>query len=202
MDVLSLSNIIKDVGIAVVVGAAFIYMSLYNNKKNNAIQERIMGQYDSKLLEIIEILKSEVINILKTVDMHMEHIYETMNGDMYRRISVTAVYSFRASIINIMTLIYDVKRDNNLEDKDYVENKVRMSLENLFNERKEKLSAYIFNGKNLSEYVDKEWIEKLNTFCLKAVYDGKNFDLRCYLNPVENIYKDIELKFLNKIKNG
>ena len=167
------------------------------NKKYNEIIDRIVIQQDN-ILKIIE----QSVNKANTGIKRISDIISEESHRRFNQITVTAGYSFIANMYGVLTLIADIKRDNNISDRKHVEDKIRMGLENLYNDRLEKFSIFDHNGHVLSSYADKAWIEPVYKFALKSVLDGKPFELRTYLNPLKVIYKDIELKFLYNIKKG
>ena len=194
MDILNLSKLIQEVGIAAVVGASFIYISILNSRKFNAIFDRILKQNESTL--------KEVISMLKDTKEDVEHIGESMSGDKYPKISVTLYFAFKWSELEILNLIDGVKKENSIDDIEQIQSKIRLILQNLYNERDEKLSIYVYNGKKIGEYIDTEIIEVIFSFCLKSVLDKKPFDMQYYMNQLNSIYKEVELNTLKRIKNG
>jgi hypothetical protein len=159
------ARLIAELGVLVVLAAAYIYTSLKNQKT------------------LTEIKNLQTQNVTD-----MSQLKEAMTGEVYRQVRVVARYSFVSNKFNVLMLIDDIKRNNHLDNKTYIEGKVKRALDNLYDDRKENFDAFFYRGKKLSYYVEEVWKNDIYEFCLRAVYDEKPFDIKNYINTPIQIF--------------
>jgi hypothetical protein len=91
------ARLIAELGVLVVLAAAYIYTSLKNQKT------------------LTEIKNLQTQNVTD-----MSQLKEAMTGEVYRQVSVVARYSFVSNKFNVLMLIDDIKRNNHLDNKTYI----------------------------------------------------------------------------------
>lgn len=186
---------VSNLGAMVVVTAIFIVLasalmiSQYLWTRN--IINKIINQHESNMKTLIEGQQSQN-------DMLVD-LSEGLRVETKVRLRAIINVYFDLAIERICSLIKQVREENNISNKEAVERKVRIRVNNLYKDHKVDLESFTYRGRKLSTYLLEEWIEQVIQEVLKEVYhkDGPS-NRRAYF-AVQALYTNYKQEILSSL---
>lgn len=187
---------ISDYGALVVIGAAFIVLSVL-------MWVAIFNWFKKMVDKSINLNNRTVASIEKKTDNInglLIDIAESLKPTTLQQIKHISTAYFDLAIDKCVRIVNKVKTENHIVDVVATKAKIHDLVTNLHEDRNSKFDVYNYRGKPLSEYTSREWIEWVSDVIEKEVYSEKNNEARTATN-VSTVYEKIKLDFYKKI-NG
>ena len=86
--------------------------------------------------------------------------------------------------------VYKIRKDNNIQDKEFVRIKLTSIITNAYNERNMRVDIITYKGKKLSSYINPAWLSKVIEIAFEAVYDDAMDYIRL-TDRLDIIYKEV-----------
>lgn len=192
--VTEVSKSIGDFGALIVIGAAFIVLSLAmwiaifkwfksiidNTMKNNA---KMMG---------------ELLETTNTQNDLLNEIADGMRPTTLLQIKSISNTCFDLSVERVCRIIKKVREENHIVDKEATRAKIRTLLCNLHEDRNSRFDNTRFKGKTLTQYTSPQWVEWVAEVVENEVYAEVQNNARAFTN-VEAVYAKIRLDFYHRL---
>lgn len=193
-DVQLVAKNITDLGLMAVTAAFFLVLS--------GLMWLLIFKWFKKIIDdLIQSIKSMMTDLLsetrKQNDM-LNDISEGMRSETRERLKTLSSTFFDLAMYRVLSFIKRVKKENHIADKEATLNKINRFLTNLHSDRKSKFDNFSSRGRNLSEFVNPEWVVKVSDVVEKEVYDDEPNEDRTYSN-VKNVYDDIKVDFYERV---
>ena len=193
-DVQLVAKNITDLGLMAVTAAFFLVLS--------GLMWLFIFKWFKKIIDdLIQSIKSMMGDLLsetrKQNDM-LNDISEGMRSETRERLKTLSSTFFDLAMYRVLAFIKRVKKENHIDNKEATISKIKRFLTNLHNDRKSKFDNFSSRGKNLSEFVNPDWINKVTEVVEKEVYDDEPNEDRTYSN-VKNAYDDIKVDFYETV---
>lgn len=185
---------ISDYGILVVIGAAFIVLSLL---MWIAIFKWFRGIIDNTVKGNAEMIDA----LLKKTDMQNDTLNEIADGlrpSTLLQIKSISNTCFDLSTEKVCRIIKKVREENHIVDKEATKAKIRTLLCNLHEDRNSRFDNTRYKGNTLTHYTSPEWIDWVAEVVENEVYAENVNNARAYTN-VEAVYSKIKLDFYHRL---
>ena len=142
---------------------------------------------------------SELLKETRTQNEMLADISEGLLPETQLRIKNISGLAFDLATEKVCRLIKKIREENHIVNKEATKKKIRKLLTNIYEDRNSKFDTFIYHGKKLSEYSNREWIEQVAKVVEDEIYNesGAN-NGRAYTN-VSAIYENIKLDFYHRL---
>lgn len=195
---------ISDYGILIMIGAAYLILSI-------SMMVAIFKWFKSIINQLLEDSKQsskrqqeswkDLLNETRKQNEMLTDLSEGLRTETQLRIRNLSGFAFDLSVEQACRLIKKIREENHVADKEATREKIRKSLTVLHEDRKSRFDPYSYRGKRLSDYCNSEWIEQVAKVVEAEIYstDGQN-NGRAYTN-VKLAYDDIKTDFYHKLNS-
>lgn len=195
---------ISDYGILIMIGAAYLILSI-------SMMVAIFKWFKSIINQLLEDSKQsskrqqeswkDLLNETQKQNEMLTDLSEGLRTETQLRIRNLSGFAFDLSVEQVCRLIKKIREENHVADKEATREKIRKSLTVLHEDRKSRFDPYSYRGKRLSDYCNSEWIEQVAKVVEAEIYstDGQN-NGRAYTN-VKLAYDDIKTDFYHKLNS-
>lgn len=165
------------------------FMNMVNGLMDS--QKKINEDYKDTMKQLLEETRAQ--------NIRLNIIADGLTPETLLRIKTVSNMCFDLSVEKVCRIIRKVRTENHIIDHDATSSKIRTLLSNLHDDRNSKLDNFTYHGKKLSEYTDRNWVEKVAKVVENEVYNeaGEN-NGRAYTN-VEAVYANIRLEFYHNL---
>ena len=131
----------------------------------------------------------------------LNDISDGLRTETQLRVRNLSGFAFDLSVEKVCRIIKRVREENHIIDHEATARKIRKLLSVIHEERKNRFDPFIYRGKPLSEYCNKEWIEEVAIVVESEIYneDGAN-NGRAYTN-VKLAYDNIKTDFYQRLNS-
>ena len=194
--VIEVARGISDFGMLEMAAAAFIVMSLVLLFFVIRWFMRMVNQVFGALQKTLDTIAQGQIN----QEGKLDQLKEALTGEMLNQVRVFTNYAFDYNMHQVCVAIGQIKEENNLENREAVEKKLRAILGNLYNRRNSDFDAFAYNGKKLSFFTDHKWADRIYEYCMASIYDGLAYHRRKYLLELGIFYEEIKVEFMENLR--
>ena len=186
---------IGDFGALVIIGAAFIVLSL-------ALWIAIFKWFKSIISQVMQDNKANLQELSKMTNAQndmLQDISEGLRTETQLRIRNLTGFAFDLSVEQVCRLIKRVREENHIADHSATALKIRKSLQVIHDDRNSRFDPFSYHGRPLSDFCNGEWIENVAKVVESELYhtDGAN-NGRAYTN-VKLAYDDIKMDFYRRM---
>lgn len=195
---------ISDYGILIMIGAAYLILSV-------SMMVAIFKWFKSIINQLLEDSKQsskrqqeswkDLLAETRKQNEMLTDLSEGLRTETQLRIRNLSGFAFDLSVEQVCHLIKKIREENHIADKEATREKIRKSLSVMHEDRKSRFDPYTYRGKPLSGYCNSEWIERVAKVVEAEIYstDGQN-NGRAYTN-VKLAYDDIKTDFYHKLNS-
>lgn len=195
---------ISDYGILIMIGAAYLILSI-------SMMVAIFKWFKSIINQLLEDSKQsskrqqeswkDLLTETRKQNEMLTDLSEGLRTETQLRIRNLSGFAFDLSVEQVCRLIKKIKEENHIADKEATREKIRKSLTVMHEDRKSRFDPYTYRGKPLSDYCNSEWIEQVAKVVEVEIYntDGQN-NRRAYTN-VKLAYDDIKTDFYHNLNS-
>jgi hypothetical protein len=140
-----------------------------------------------------------ILELQKTQDVKLNDIKGLLNSEMLNQIKILYSYAFDFHRLTIINIIKQIITENNLENREFVERKLNLSLKNLFDDCKSKFLNFSYNGKKLADYMEEKWLENVIQNCLNEIYKTEAFNEENTARHITLVFDSIKIEFQNNL---
>lgn len=186
---------IGDFGALVIIGAAFIVLSLI-------MWVAIFKWFKSIINQIIKQSNADMQEILTETKKQNEMLCDVSEGlrtETQLRLKNLTSIAFDLSVEQVCRLIKRVREENHIADREATRQKIRKQLHIIHDDRNSRFDPFTYRGKCISAFCNEEWIEQVAIIVEGEIYheQGAN-NKRAYTN-VKMAYDDIKLDFYHRM---
>lgn len=127
-------------------------------------------------------------------------ISESLQPETQLRIKNISNAYFDLAIEKVCRIIQKVRRENHIVDREATVDKIRALVHNLHEDRDSRFDFHTYQGKRLSSYTSREWIDWVAEVIEREVYADKVNDERAMTN-VAAVYERIRHDFHHKMNS-
>lgn len=195
---------ISDYGILIMIGAAYLILSVSMMvaifKWFKYIINQLLEDSKQSSKRQQESWKDLLAETRKQNEM-LTDLSEGLRTETQLRIRNLSGFAFDLSVEQVCRLIKKIREENHIADKEATREKIRKSLSVMHEDRKSRFDPYTYRGKPLSGYCNSEWIERVAKVVEAEIYstDGQN-NGRAYTN-VKLAYDDIKTDFYHNLNS-
>lgn len=195
---------ISDYGILIMIGAAYLILSV-------SMMVAIFKWFKSIINQLLEDSKQsskrqqeswkDLLAETRKQNEMLTDLSEGLRTETQLRIRNLSGFAFDLSVEQVCRLIKKIREENHIADKEATREKIRKSLSVMHEDRKSRFDPYTYRGKPLSGYCNSEWIEHVAKVVEAEIYstDGQN-NGRAHTN-VKLAYDDIKTDFYHKLNS-
>lgn len=195
---------ISDYGILIMIGAAYLILSI-------SMMVAIFKWFKSIINQLLEDSKQsskrqqeswkDLLAETRKQNEMLTDLSEGLRTETQLRIRNLSGFAFDLSVEQVCRLIKKIREENHIVDKEATREKIRKSLTVMHEDRKSRFDPYTYRGKPLSGYCNSEWIERVAKVVETEIYstDGQN-NGRAHTN-VKLAYDDIKTDFYHKLNS-
>lgn len=195
---------ISDYGILIMIGAAYLILSI-------SMMVAIFKWFKSIINQLLEDSKQsskrqqeswkDLLAETRKQNEMLTDLSEGLRTETQLRIRNLSGFAFDLSVEQVCQLIKKINEENHISDKEATREKIRKSLTVMHEDRKSRFDPYTYRGKPLSDYCNSEWIEQVAKVVEAEIYntDGQN-NKRAYTN-VKLAYDDIKTDFYHNLNS-
>lgn len=196
-DVLKVADGISNFGLAVILSASFIVLSLL-------MWVAIFQWFKSIINKMIDdntTHMGELLNETKKQNELLNDVSEGLRPETQLRLRNLSGFAFDLAVEKVCRLIKRVREENHIADREATAHKIRQQLHNQYEDRKSRFDPFTYHGKRISEYCNPEWVEQVAKVVESEIYNehGPN-NGRAYTN-VQTVYDDIKLDFYHRLNS-
>lgn len=186
---------ISDYGALVIIGSAFIVLSL-------AMWIAIFKWFKSIINQIIEqngTATRKILNEIKKQNEMLCDVSEGLRSETQLRLKNITGIAFDLSVEQVCRLIKRIREENHIADKEATRLKIRKQLRIIHDDRNIRFDPFTYRGRCISAFCSDEWIEQVAVVVEGEIYNeqGTN-NKRAYTN-VKMAYDDIKLDFYHRM---
>lgn len=195
---------ISDYGILIMIGAAYLILSV-------SMMVAIFKWFKSIINQLLEDSKQsskrqqeswkDLLAETRKQNEMLTDLSEGLRTETQLRIRNLSGFAFDLSVEQVCRLIRKIREENHIADKEATREKIRKSLTVMHEDRKSRFDPYTYRGKRLSEYCPDEWIDRVANVVENEIYNenGTN-NGRAYTN-VKLAYDDIKTDFYHNLNS-
>lgn len=195
---------ISDYGILIMIGAAYLILSV-------SMMVAIFKWFKSIINQLLEDSKQsskrqqeswkDLLAETRKQNEMLTDLSEGLRTETQLRIRNLSGFAFDLSVEQVCRLIKKIREENHIADKEATREKIRKSLSVMHEDRKSRFDPYTYRGKPLSGYCNSEWIERVAKVVEAEIYstDGQN-NGRAHTN-VKLAYDGIKTDFYHKLNS-
>lgn len=152
----------------------------------------------NNMLDSNQNMISDLLEETKSQNSMLADLSEALKPETQLRIKHTSNAFFDLAVEKVCHLIHQVKTENHIADKEATRHKIRTMLLNLHDDRKSKFDTYTYRGRRLSDYVNPDWVQWVESVFEQEVYrDPENENLM--RTNVETVYGRIKLDLYHRM---
>lgn len=188
---------ITDYGLMAMMAAFYLLISM-------GMMIAVFKWFRSIINQILADNKSGLKDLLQETREQNDKLNDISDGlrtETQLRVRNLSGFAFDLSVEKVCRIIKRVREENHIIDHEATARKIRKLLSVIHEERKNRFDPFIYRGKPLSEYCNKEWIEEVSIVVESEIYneDGAN-NGRAYTN-VKLAYDNIKTDFYQRLNS-
>ena len=188
---------ITDYGLMAMMAAFYLLISM-------GMMIAVFKWFRSIINQILADNKSGLKDLLQETREQNDKLNDISDGlrtETQLRIRNLSGFAFDLSVEKVCRIVKRVREENHIVDHEGTARKIRKLLSVIHEERKNRFDPFIYRGKPLSEYCNKEWIEDVAVVVESEIYneDGAN-NGRAYTN-VKLAYDNIKTDFYQRLNS-
>lgn len=188
---------INDLGMMAVTAAFYLLISM-------AMMVATFKWFRSIINQILQDNKSGLKDLLNETRKQNDLLNDVSDGlrtETVLRIRNLSGFAFDLSVEQVCRIIKRVREENHIVNHEATAIKIRKLLSVIHEDRKSRFDPFMYRGKALSEYCNKEWIEGVAAVVEAEIYneDGAN-NGRAYTN-VKLAYDNIKTDFYQRLNS-
>lgn len=188
---------VTDYGLMAMMAAFYLLISM-------GMMIAVFKWFRSIINQILADNKSGLKDLLQETREQNDKLNDISDGlrtETQLRIRNLSGFAFDLSVEKVCRIIKRVREENHIVDHEATARKIRKLLSVIHEERKNRFDPFIYRGKPLSEYCNKEWIEEVANVVEAEIYneDGAN-NGRAYTN-VKLAYDNIKTDFYQRLNS-
>ena len=188
---------VTDYGLMAMMAAFYLLISM-------GMMIAVFKWFRSIINQILADNKSGLKDLLQETREQNDKLNDISDGlrtETQLRIRNLSGFAFDLSVEKVCRIIKRVREENHIIDHEATARKIRKLLSVIHEERKNRFDPFIYRGKPLSEYCNKEWIEEVAIVVESEIYneDGAN-NGRAYTN-VKLAYDNIKTDFYQRLNS-
>lgn len=188
---------INDLGMMAVTAAFYLLISM-------AMMVATFKWFRSIINQILQDNKSGLKDLLNETRKQNDLLNDVSDGlrtETVLRIRNLSGFAFDLSVEQVCRIIKRVREENHIVNHEATAIKIRKLLSVIHEDRKSRFDTFMYRGKALSEYCNKEWIEEVAIVVEAEIYneDGAN-NGRAYTN-VKLAYDNIKTDFYQRLNS-
>lgn len=188
---------ITDYGLMAMMAAFYLLISM-------GMMIAVFKWFRSIINQILADNKSGLKDLLQETREQNDKLNDISDGlrtETQLRVRNLSGFAFDLSVEKVCRIIKRVREENHIIDHEATARKIRKLLSVIHEERKSRFDPFIYRGKPLSEYCNKEWIEEVAIVVESEIYneDGAN-NGRAYTN-VKLAYDNIKTDFYQRLNS-
>lgn len=190
--VITLAEGISSYGISIIMNAIFIIVIVFVLRWFKKLMDKTLDRNPKQMGELIGITQAQ--NIL------LDDIAEGIRPKTLLQVKDFSDVYFALTVEQVSNIVKKVRKENHLGDKAAVEEKVKLMLDNIHNERNSRFKNHTYRGRTLKDYTNDEWVDWAYKAAIKEIYrKTDNEDAR--RSTIKALCEKIKLDFderLNK----
>lgn len=188
---------ITDYGLMAMMAAFYLLISM-------GMMIAVFKWFRSIINQILADNKSGLKDLLQETREQNDKLNDISDGlrtETQLRVRNLSGFAFDLSVEKVCRIIKRVREENHIIDHEATARKIRKLLSVIHEERKSRFDPFIYRGKPLSEYCNREWIEEVAIVVESEIYneDGAN-NGRAYTN-VKLAYDNIKTDFYQRLNS-
>lgn len=186
---------IGDLGALVVIGAAFIILSL-------VMWIAIFKWFKSIINEILVQSKTDMQEILNETKKQNEMLCDVSEGlrtETQLRLKNLTGIAFDLSVEQVCRLIKRIREENHIADREATRKKIRKQLRIIHDDRNSRFDPFTYRGKCISTFCSDEWIDQVAVIVESEIYHEQGINNKRAYTNVKMAYDDIKLDFYHKM---
>lgn len=192
--VTSMAQAISEHGALIVIGASFIVLSILMWVGIFNWFRKMVDKTISQNIKTTESIESKTTNI----ESVLVDIAESLRPTTLMQIKNISNAYFDLALERCLRIVKKVKTENHIADKEATHAKIINLLSNLHDDRNSKFDTIHYQGRPLSSYTNREWIDWVAEVVTKEVYANIENEARAFSN-LETTYNRIKLDFYKNI---
>ena len=192
-DVVEIAKTIDERGLLVVIASFFLVLLsgyfIIRTRSDTKIINKLTDSYEKTLVEITKML-SEVMVLQRSNTILIESMNEGMRETTLQQVKDFGKAMLENNKYKIGYDVYKIRKDNNIQDKEFVRIKLTSIITNAYNERNMRVDIITYKGKKLSSYINPAWLSKVIEIAFEAVYDDAMDYIRL-TDRLDIIYKEV-----------
>lgn len=192
--VTEVAKTISDYGALIVMGASFIVLSIVMWVGLFNWFRKMVDKTISQNIKTTESIESKTTNI----ESVLVDIAESLRPTTLMQIKNISNAYFDLALERCLRIVKKVKTENHIADKEATQAKIINLLSNLHDDRNSKFDTIHYQGRSLSSYTNREWIDWVAEVVTKEVYANVANEARAFSN-LETTYNRIKLDFYKNI---
>lgn len=199
MDVQQVTDVargVSDYGFMVMTASFFLLLSAI-------MMIAIFRWFKSMIDRMIEQQDSlhDLLSIMQESANDQKRLIERLEPETKLRIRNLMGFAFDLSIEQVCRLIKRIRKENHIINHEATQEKIRKSVQVIHDDRNSKFDPFVYNGKPLSEYCSKSWVDDISKVVEDEIYheDGEN-NARAYTN-IKLAYDKIKTDFYQTLND-
>ena len=186
---------IGDYGALIVIGAAFIIMSL-------SMWIAIFKWFKSIINQILKQNSKDMEDILAATKKQNEMLCDISEGlrtETQLRLKNLTGMAFDLSVEHVCRLIKRIREENHIADKEATRQKIRRQLRIIHDDRNSRFDPFTYRGKCISAFCSDEWIEQVALIIESEIYHEQGVNNKRAYTNVKMVYDNIKLDFYHRM---
>jgi hypothetical protein len=174
---------------------------LTENKEKDIETLKVLSNINNALIRMDEAdkedrkINSETNSIVKRID-------DNEQGYNINCVDAISEWVFDNACYELVRILDNIIKDNNIKDNEkFIEQKVTRLIDNMHSKRQVKLDLFKFEGRKLSEFVDKNWCDIMIQTVMEEIYVSDSFNRGRAITNIRIMFDDIKMQFYSNIKN-
>ena len=186
---------IGDYGALIVIGAAFIIMSL-------SMWIAIFKWFKSIINQILKQNSKDMEDVLAATKKQNEMLCDISEGlrtETQLRLKNLTGMAFDLSVEHVCRLIKRIREENHIADKEATRQKIRRQLRIIHDDRNSRFDPFTYRGKCISAFCSDEWIEQVALIIESEIYHEQGVNNKRAYTNVKMVYDNIKLDFYHRM---
>lgn len=186
---------IGDYGALIVIGAAFIIMSI-------SMWIAIFKWFKSIINQILKQNSKDMEDILAATKKQNEMLCDISEGlrtETQLRLKNLTGMAFDLSVEHVCRLIKRIREENHIADKEATRQKIRRQLRIIHDDRNSRFDPFTYRGKCISAFCSDEWIEQVALIIESEIYHEQGVNNKRAYTNVKMVYDNIKLDFYHRM---
>lgn len=194
-DYINVAKGISDFGILIIISAIFLVLSgslmIACFRWFKSIMNKLVTDNNQHIASLLEETKEQ--NVLLT------NLSESLKPETMLRLKSICSAFFDLAAERVCRLIDRVREENNIDNREATEKKVKSILHNLHYDRNSRFDSFSYRGKRLSELTSPEWVDWVYVVFIQELYSDTLNHERTYTN-IRTVYDRIKIDFYKKLQ--